>query len=734
MTFLDIIRIFLRNWKLLLLFPLTVATTVYVFTIGVKRDYITSTLIYTGLASGYDITAEENSRIDFFEVNNAFDNLISTVNSRETIEETALKLMALNLHKREPSRAELSEASFKELHELISPELAQQVIGATVGETYQNLALFRKATLKNPFTDILDASAGDYSINGIRSHLKAVRKNSSDMLELTFTSSDPAIAQHTLNILIDVFISRYKKVKNKETKDVVIWYQDRLDSALFNLEQAEDAVKDFSVEHKLINYYEQTKFLAEAHLETEAEKEKTRQRIAGSQTGLHQLEGQIDSKQQVYGLNQDLADIKKELSTLNYRVSNAEILDTDKGAIVSQKAKIAELEEKLKMRLGELHQYETNPTGIEREKILKEWLDKELTNKGASSELKVIDSRLESLDAKYGAYAPLGATLARLERQVAIFEKEYLSYLNGLNMAKLKQQNIELANTLSTVDQPFFPLKPQPSKRMLMVLISLIGSFFLVFGFFIAAHLLDNTIKNSATAKKLTGREVLGVIPNFLTLAKEFNPTELRDQLFGQIHGSMSLQFIEIKAMEKRPKYIHLCSFRAFEGKTWFGFNFAYYLSELGYKVGLFYPDSNITAIENDPYLREILHKFDLYYYTEEQNFVYQKSITASAHKPFDESQYDYVFTCLPNISERQLPVEALKSSDMVLLLVNAARVWTPSDTILNNLVGRVSTAKPFVMLNKVSIDYLESIYGEFPRKRSALRAFLREKLNKLIS
>jgi succinoglycan biosynthesis transport protein ExoP len=51
------------------------------------------------------------------------------------------------------------------------------------------------------------------------------------------------------------------------------------------------------------------------------------------------------------------------------------------------------------------------------------------------AKLSVIMKRLNSFDDLYKELAPVGSNLKRIEREVDINEKEYLSILHGLNMA-----------------------------------------------------------------------------------------------------------------------------------------------------------------------------------------------------------------------------------------------------------------------------------------------------------
>ena len=79
-----------------------VACMVIYFTRNMPKDYSTNTVIYTGIASGYDITTGENSKVDYFAVNTAFDNFINIIKARETVEMVALQLLAQHMLLEEP--------------------------------------------------------------------------------------------------------------------------------------------------------------------------------------------------------------------------------------------------------------------------------------------------------------------------------------------------------------------------------------------------------------------------------------------------------------------------------------------------------------------------------------------------------------------------------------------------------------------------------------------------------
>jgi hypothetical protein len=122
-SLLEFIRLILRYWKVLVLFPLMTALVVFFLTRNTIKEYTSDCEVYTGIASGYGITSGENDRVDYFAVNNAFDNLMATIKSRETIEEVGMRLLAKHLLIEKPSYDQISPVNFDHVREVIPESL-----------------------------------------------------------------------------------------------------------------------------------------------------------------------------------------------------------------------------------------------------------------------------------------------------------------------------------------------------------------------------------------------------------------------------------------------------------------------------------------------------------------------------------------------------------------------------------------------------------------------------------
>ena len=92
MNLLQFIRILLKNIVILFVVPIIMSILVFYLTRNESKLYTSETIIYTGIASGYNIESKGGDKVDFFATNNAFDNLINMIKSRETLEKVGINI------------------------------------------------------------------------------------------------------------------------------------------------------------------------------------------------------------------------------------------------------------------------------------------------------------------------------------------------------------------------------------------------------------------------------------------------------------------------------------------------------------------------------------------------------------------------------------------------------------------------------------------------------------------
>ncbi|MCF8255508.1 MAG: hypothetical protein K9H61_05105 [Bacteroidia bacterium] len=724
MTLIGFFRIIFKNLKWLVIFPMMLAGVVIFLTRNMTKEYQTSATVYTGLASGYSITDDGNEKVDYFKVNNAFDNLITTVKARETIEEVAIKLMAQHLLLKEPDNNVLNEDNFKKLHKLLSDEeIAKLIVPGDFNKTVKKLYSIKDSSNKNAVQYLLSDLSSPYSTAKILGSLTVMRKFSSDMLELGFRANDAGVCVNTLSFLIESFSQRFRNIKGSETINVVKYFEDQLKLAFNSLQSSENKLRDFGVNNRIINYYEQAKFVAESKEDLSTDFYKEKMKFEAAQSALKRIEEKMANYADFVAANEVLVKLRSDLSTINYEITNAQIYKYDVDKITKMQEKAAKIKEELKERAGEYYEFNNSLEWVPQNSLLNEWLGKVVELEESKGRLMVYNQRMTQYDGIYKEFAPLGSTINRLEREVAVQEKQYLSVLHGLNLARLRQQSLEMSNQLKVVDNPFFPLQPLPSKRSLLIMVSFIAGFMLLLAYYVGSALLDKAIKNPDKVEKIIGLPLLSALPELEKLdEKSVKITEVQTSLMQQIINTI---FIDLKRIDPTCKsyLIIVFSTKGGEGKSFVSESLVNKLSRIRNKVLYLYPENGENQGKfldaDNPKL--IQHAYNINDGIIDYHGI-QDFIKSNDENNEDLSEVSYNVLEIPSLNKNPIPANLVEQAHYSILVVHAAKSWTNADQFQLKTYMKLAQGKTSVLLNHVIPDLLESIYGEIPKRRSALR------------
>lgn len=697
------------------------AGLVVYLTKNMPREYQSAAIVYTGLASGYNITETGESRIDYFAVNNAFDNLIATVKSRETIEEVALKLLTQHMMQKKPHISIVNDKSLKRLDELVPKSLRDSlVVPGNFDSTYANLNRYRLRTSNNIIADIINNSSSHYSVPSILNRLSVQRKAASDMLDLSFKADDQGVCLQTLIYLIEVFQRRYKSIKGSETQNVVKYFEEQLRKALQNLRAAEERLKNFGVDNRIINYEEQSKFIAESKEDMTTDYYKEVMVFGGAKAAVERLEKKLDEREILIANNKDLVAKRQQLGDAQRRLANAQVYKAPPDEIADLQYEVEELSEELRQLAKQYYKLNNTVEGVAQKDLLSQWLNKVLEYEESSARLTVFEKRLKEYDQIYDDFAPLGSEMTRLARGVDVAEKEYLSVLHGLNLAKLRQTNLEMANSLTVMDEPFLPLMPLPSKRLVLVVASFMAGFILLLAFFIANEMLDYSMRSPERAVKASGLTLAGALPAYRRRSN-VKLEDLEQSLTEQLVTSLT---IALRHAEKVSTYyqINVLSARKGEGKTWFCQRMASRFAQIEGKVLYLYPEtSDLGNFEQPDNVISLP-------YTVDGSLVGKKGIQdlleGTGHSSFE---FNYVFLELPHLSNNTVPYDLVAQAHVSLLVINAENNWAPAHERTTGLYQKAAKNNTMLVLNRVTPEMLETIHGEIPKRRSPLRRLVKK-------
>jgi capsular polysaccharide biosynthesis protein len=707
MNLIQFIRLLIRNIKIVLIVPTLMAISTWYFTKDSSKEYLASTLVYTGLASGFNIESTGTARWDNYAINNAFDNLINTIKSRETLKEVSFRLMAFHLtYSPTEQKRWISSTSLVKLNKLIpTATKSTWVVKNSPEATYQNIL---KAYQTNDYTihQIFHGNAPYYSLQAL-GQISSVRKGASDMIEISYKSDDRGICEQTLKILVEVFARRYKTLKVSETGDVVAYFENQLKKAKAKLSGAEDNLKEFREKGRILNYYEQTKFIAGKKEDITDEFRRLTGEVNASQAVIGELENKLQIDREFFYKNNNLLNQKNRLAELTASIALQEVNNTDETNLNLMKKEATRIESDLQKNVLDLYGKTHSTEGVPIKNLLNEWLDNVIILEKSKARANILEKRLGEIDRQYDEFAPLGSGLSRLEREINVHERAYIEILHGLNLALLRQQNIEMSSNLEVVDSP--STLDLGSKRMMLVILSFLVGWIGCVSIIVGREILDTTIKTPERAIRFTGLKLGGAFPlseDVQRIAKSDIAEVLTNQLWANIKINTS------KSLTQNPKLIAFASTQEREGKSIVMESLVNKMRQADTKV-LQINSANSSSLQNHPddieysisaKLLEINHLQDLFPTT------------------IDMTQYDYILLEVPALLSAKIPTTILKEVDITLLTLRANRSWSETDGYLVKQLTQLSGKKPLVLLNGVKFQNLEGLIGTTGQKPNSIR------------
>ena len=503
----------------IILGSLLVTCLVAYFSRFLPEKYTVQTSIYTGIASS---TGLSEDKLGYFEINNLFDNIINLTKAKGTLEKVSIRLFALNMIKGDPETDNLymTAESFNELLEIVPAEIKELIDTTSVEKTVENLLLYKNQLPGNFLFKLFNNNHKHYSYNALK-NLIVRRVGNSDIIDLSYTADDPGIALNTLKIVNEELINAYEGFKYQASNDVVAYYEEQLSIIKRKLNHLENDLTNYNVENGVINYSEQTKAIAISYSDYENRLNQTKQDYESSLKLIKELELQMGIRATLMKSNADFVAMLDTLSTRNAKITEIEIFSTDKALennedLVKYKEQLSNTERSISRISNDMNKMKISKEGVAIEDMVNHWLTQMVLNVKAKAELKVLNDRKNEFVEQYRAYSPVGAEINRREREIRITEESYLEVLHGLNLAKLKQKNIQLSSaTLNVVSEPTFPINGDGMKRLLLTVAAFFGSIFFIIFIYIIVELLDRTLRDPNRTYRLTNIPVLSVFTGF---------------------------------------------------------------------------------------------------------------------------------------------------------------------------------------------------------------------------
>jgi len=507
MDFLNFIWILKKRIWMLLLMPAVAMVTVIMLTQNIPKVYETHAMLSMGL-TGTSISLQD--RVERFTLMTQTRNMLELANSRTVMQLVGMHLLYHDLTAEEPFRQPVenqkkrSAAQVQEVREILKGMLIDKKIAALTDTQFH---------LINEFL-----AERRYDPRNLRSHFRIFQIGESDFLNFIFNAEHPLLVAFTLNSMAIVFIDKYRELMAGEKIRSREFFEFQTELALKKLHQREDEYEKFKEENNIVILTEQLSNLVAKINRFETLLDETRQSAASSKAMIWKIESQLSTADQVLNvsnlilLNTDVINLTNDIKKLE--------ADYVKKRYERNQSNLTQIERQLRMKQDQLNELihqlwlgQFIDPQISRQELATQLIDARIELEITSAKQKVIEQELIKLQEQSTYLAPLESKSTRLSREVEFAEQEYIKMLDKLNLARAEESNTLSSNHLQILEKAEVPLKPQASKRLMMVAVAGIGSVFLVIVTIFIIEYLDTSIRYVPQAEKATGSEVISGIP-----------------------------------------------------------------------------------------------------------------------------------------------------------------------------------------------------------------------------
>ena len=563
------------------------------------------------------------------------------------------------------------------------------------------------------------------------SFLTAVQEGASDRVKISYKAKDPGLCFHTTRIALEVIMRDVKTIKSLESDDVVDYFNAEASQARSKLDNAEAELSALMTKYNIINYYEQTKWLAKRKEDFDLAFQEEKLKLAAARAAEIESEKKLSVGQGIAFVKQDISNLRRRYRDVTAKITLSELdenynLDTlsrssfteeNLDSLINLQGSIrAELEDKAK----ELYTMDYSVHGVNFEDISKKWVEAVVDVEKFTARISQYEIFKRDFDETYTQFASLGSRIKQMERKIGVLEEDYLDLLRSLNDSKLMKQNIEMSTNLRVIDPPFYPVNAEQSKKLLFTLIGGVVGFLLILVVLILMEFVDESIKTPARLARHTDLEVTGGFPLFSDMEK-YKAGDLLEKLTNQIITNINYNFYLQKELDE-PYLVLFLSTRKREGKTNLAALLAKEMRDSGEST-LFITAENtdfnsLIGVEKDE---------DDVCYTPPSAISDVSVENLSLSKQVEFKNYRYIFFEVPAIIGADLPIKVMKSADLSFLIVNSCRKWNNADEKALISYQRIVNHDVTTIINGTDVDELESIIGEIPKERNILRKKIKQ-------
>lgn len=697
------IKVLLRHKYTLILIPLVTVIITFFLVRNQPDSYLSNAQIATGIVDQTLKTLSASSDIlQDAQVGQEFGNLMAIMRSKKVLDQVSYQLMIHDLTSNKPFRK-----PSKTLESMNASARAHAVERfSTFYKNRQTLSLFDPD--QRGLHDLLGSMK--YDDQSLLQKLTIYRDGNSDFIFVQFEAEDPNLSAKVVNDLCREFIAYYSLLVKQNQIKAVNFYADLLKAKEDTLNRRLERLKDYKIRNKVLSLSEQAKSLYAQLSDFETRRQQASKDAIAYKAAIDDIDNQFDPADRRY-VESSMVRLNQRLITTRAQLESANNDYIQSGFKPEYKQQVDSLTNVLSSQIGRASdKYVTNPM-VAKQNLIEQKLTMQIQYDLAKSSTRSIAKELERLNGKLTELVPHEAVVQADESAIQIAQDEYMDILNKYNQKQLESTFSVLLRQIETA----MPGAAQPSKKMLLVIISGVVSFIFCLLVLFVLFYLDNTIKNPRELANATKIPVLGYLFKLsgasFDLGQIWSGDNITEEHRRFKNLMQSIRF-EIDTEMNGSKILLVNSLAQDEGKTFVALNLAYAYAQVNKKVLLIDGDFTRPDITKAVKPHYFLEDF-LSHSVNEYNINAAGKITTMGNHGGDISllQVDSESDIRNKLNHLKSVFDIIIIESSALNSLNKAKEWiVASDKVVTVLKAGQSLKEH----KNLHINYLKGLNGQF--------------------
>lgn len=369
-------------------------------------------------------------------------------------------------------------------------------------ETYVSRDFLVSIGLKRPEVLLSETEQAEERINRVintvKEHMDVSIVGRSQVIAISFTSTNARKAALIANTIADQYIVDQLEAKFEATRRATSWLNDRLASLRDKVQTSEAAVQAYR--ESISNQVGQGSKLTEQQIS------ELNSQLILAQANRAEAQARLNQVQRLLGNTADLSSAAEVLNSpliQRLRDQEAELLrkvselESRYGArhpaMIKARAELADLRSSIEREVRKIAQSLKNEVGV------------------AQARVSTLQQSLNSLESKNNTQNQAEIRLRELEREANANRLLYENFLNRFKETN-SQEDLQQADA-RIISRAEVPVDPSAPKKQLIIAVAFVGSIFLGVVLVFVLEQLDNSFRSTEQLEQLAGVPGIGMIP-----------------------------------------------------------------------------------------------------------------------------------------------------------------------------------------------------------------------------